>query len=158
MLHNKIIVKVTGYSRLAVELILLPIIAVPARAAYVNTRLIHDTNQLLSIAKPEKTKPGRGKPVLIMQLAFLSCHISRTQSFQQNCHIIFRALVVASVPGLPRSVRVLIMRRRQTFEIKTRTERGRPGTEATLVALKLLVSLISRLVACSAQERIKLYK
>ena len=44
--------------------------------------------------------------------------------------------------GLPRSVRVLIVRRRQTFEnrfsnvcrlrtIKTRTERGRPGTEAT---------------------------
>ena len=33
---------------------------------------------------------------------------------------------VASVPGLPRSVRVLIMRRRQTFE-----KRGRPGTEAT---------------------------
>ena len=30
--------------------------------------------------------------------------------------------VVASVPGLPRSVRVLIMRRRQTFE-----NRGRPG-------------------------------
>ena len=29
---------------------------------------------------------------------------------------------VASVPGLPRSVRVLIMRRRQTFE-----NRGRPG-------------------------------
>ena len=76
------------------------------------------------LAKPEKTKPGRGKPVLIMQLAFLSCHISRTQSFQQNWYIIFRALVVASVPGLPRSVRVLI----------------------------------SRLVACSAQERIKLYE
>ena len=32
---------------------------------------------------------------------------------------------VASVPGLPRSVRVLIVRRRQTFE-----NRGRPGTEA----------------------------
>ena len=29
---------------------------------------------------------------------------------------------IASVPGLPRSVRVLIMRRQQTFE-----ERGRPG-------------------------------
>ena len=40
---------------------------------------------------------------------------------------------IASVPGLPRFVRVLIMRRRQTFEkmvIKTRTERGRPGTDA----------------------------
>ena len=39
---------------------------------------------------------------------------------------------LASVPGLPRSVRVLIMRRRQTFEnrlriIKTRTERGSCG-------------------------------
>ena len=30
--------------------------------------------------------------------------------------------ILASVPGLPRSVRVLIMRRRQTFE-----NRGRPG-------------------------------
>ena len=52
------------------------------------------------------------------------------------------ASFLASVPGLPRSVRVLIVRRRQTFEnrfsnvcrlrtIKTRTERGRPGTVAT---------------------------
>ena len=45
-----------------------------------------------------------------MRIACL-CHISRTQSFQQNRHIIFLALV----------------------------------------ALKLLVSLISRLVACSAR-------
>ena len=34
--------------------------------------------------------------------------------------------ILASVPGLPRSVRVLIMR-----IIKMRTERGRPGTEAS---------------------------
>ena len=54
----------------------------------------------------------RGKPVLICILARLfSRHISRTQSFQQNRHINFHALV----------------------------------------ALKLLVSLISRLVACSAR-------
>ena len=33
-----------------------------------------------------------------------------------------RGLALASVPGLPRSVRVLIMSRRQTFE-----KRGRPG-------------------------------
>ena len=48
--------------------------------------------------------------MLIMHIGFLfSRHISRTQSFQQNRHIVFLALV----------------------------------------ALKLLVSLISRLVACS---------
>ena len=50
--------------------------------------------------------------MLIMRTGFLACfsrHISRTQSFQQNRHITFLALV----------------------------------------ALKLLVSLISRLVACS---------
>ena len=46
--------------------------------------------------------------------------------------------VLASVPGLPRSVRVLI-KRMQNFEcgrmrlIETRTERGRPGTEAMSV-------------------------
>ena len=60
----------------------------------------------------ERAKPGRGKPVLIMHIGFFdlfSHHISRTQSFQRNRHIIFLALV----------------------------------------ALKLLVSLISRLVACS---------
>ena len=67
---------------------------------------------------------------------------------------------VASVPGLPRSVRVLIVRRRQNVcrlriiktrtergpgrnvcrlrTIKTRTERGRPGTEAILVMHNLL--------------------
>ena len=54
-----------------------------------------------------------GKPVLICNWLFrlFSRHISRTQSFQQNRHINFHALV----------------------------------------ALKLLVSLISRLVACSAR-------
>ena len=51
---------------------------------------------------------------------------------------------VAWVPGLPRSVRVLIMRRRQTFErtIKTRTERGRPGTEARNEASLFYVACI----------------
>ena len=44
--------------------------------------------------------------------------------------------LIALVPGLPHSVCVLIMRRGQTFEkrgsiIKTRTERGRPGNEAS---------------------------
>ena len=53
----------------------------------------------------ERAKPGRGKPVL----SLFSRHISRTQSFRQNRHILLLALL----------------------------------------ALKLLVSLISRLVACS---------
>ena len=35
---------------------------------------------------------------------------------------ILHTILLASVPGLPRSVRVLIVRRRQTFE-----NRGRPG-------------------------------
>ena len=76
-----------------------------------------DTYPLSNLIRPryaELTKPGRGKPVLIMHIGFFACfshHISRTQSFQQNRHIIFLALV----------------------------------------ALKLLVSLISRLVACSAR-------
>ena len=63
-------------------------------------------------------------------------------------HSLVLLILVASVPGLPRSVRVLIMRRRQTFEnrfsnvfrlriIKTRTERGRPGTEASILALSI---------------------
>ena len=67
-------------------------------------------NNLIRPRCAERAKPGRGKPVqLIMHIGFFacfSCHISRTQSFQQNRHIIF-------------------------------------------VALKLLVSLISRPVACS---------
>ena len=59
------------------------------------------------------TQSCRGKPVLICNWLFrlFSRHISRTQSFQQNRHIIFHALA----------------------------------------APKLLVSLISRLVACSAR-------
>ena len=63
----------------------------------------------------ERAKRVRGKPVLIMHIGFLaSFHdIYRTQSFQQNRHVIFPALV----------------------------------------ALKLLVSLISRLVACSPRFR-----
>ena len=46
--------------------------------------------------------------------------------------------LLASVPGLPLSMRVLITHRRQTFFkclrlriIKTRKERGRPGTKAS---------------------------
>ena len=76
-----------------------------------------DTYPLSTLIRPrcaERAKPGRGKPVLIMHIGFFasfSRHISRTQSFQQNRHIVFLALV----------------------------------------ALKLLVSLISRLVACSAR-------
>ena len=74
-----------------------------------------DTNPLSDVIRPrcaERAKPGRGKPVLIMHIGFSAClsrHISRTQSFQQNRHINFLALV----------------------------------------ALKLLVSLISRPVTCS---------
>ena len=78
-----------------------------------------DTYPLSNLIRPrcaERAKPGRGKPVLIMHIIWLfrlfSRHISRTQWFQQNRHIIFLALV----------------------------------------ALKLLVSLMSRLVAaCSAR-------
>ena len=74
-----------------------------------------DTYPLKNLIRPrcaERAKPGRGKPVLIYAywlFSLFSRHISRTQSFQQNHHVIFLALV----------------------------------------ALKLLVSLISRLVACS---------
>ena len=77
-----------------------------------------DTYPLRNVIHPRcavRAKPGRGKPVLIMHAYWLfrlfSRHISRTQSFQQNRHIHFLALV----------------------------------------ALKLLVSLINRLVACSAR-------
>ena len=41
---------------------------------------------------------------------------------KQAAWFIHQYLQVAWVPGLPRSVRVLIMRRRKTFE-----NRGRPG-------------------------------
>ena len=73
-----------------------------------------DTYPLRNLIHPrcaERAKPGRGKPVHYAYWLFslFSRHISRTQSFQQNRHIIFLALV----------------------------------------ALKLLVSLISRLVAYS---------
>ena len=56
-----------------------------------------DTYPLRNLICPrcaERAKPGQGKPVLIMQLAFrlFSRHISRTQSFQQNRYI-FHALV-----------------------------------------------------------------
>ena len=76
-----------------------------------------DTYPLCNLIHPQcakQAKPGRGKPVLIMHIGFFACfhaiRISRTQSFQQNCHIIH-----------------------------------------ALVALKMLVSLISHLVACSAR-------
>ena len=75
------------------------------------------TYPLRNLIRPrcaERAKPGRGKPVLIMHywlFSLFSRHISRTQSFQQNRHVSFLALV----------------------------------------ALKLLVRLISRLVACSAR-------
>ena len=66
------------------------------------------------------------------------------------------ALILASVPGLPRSVRVFIMHIQQTFAVelalnvyrmrimKTRTERGRPGTEATLIPYgsKIIIIII----------------
>ena len=73
-----------------------------------------DTYPLSNLIRPrcaERAKCSRGKPVLIMHIGFFACFhaISGTQSFQQNRHIIFHALV----------------------------------------ALKMLVSLISRLVACS---------
>ena len=70
-----------------------------------------DTYNVIRPRCAERAKPGRGKPVLIMHYSLFSRHISRIQSFQQNRHILFLALV----------------------------------------ALKLLVSLISRLVACSAR-------
>ena len=60
-----------------------------------------DTYPLSNLIRPrcaERAKPGRGKPVLIMHnywlfrlfshCIVLNC-ISRTQSFQQNRHIIF---------------------------------------------------------------------
>ena len=81
--------------------------------------LVLNTYPLRNLVRPrcaERAKPGRGKPVLITHIGFFACFpaihcISRTQSFQQNRHIRFLALV----------------------------------------ALKLLVSLISHPVACSAR-------
>ena len=58
-----------------------------------------DTYPLNNFIRPlcaERVKPGQGKPVLIMHFEFFACfsrHISRTQSIQQNRHIIFLALV-----------------------------------------------------------------
>ena len=90
------------------------------------TALDLDTYPLSNFIRPrcaERAKRGRGKPVLIIHIEVSQCslyillfslfshHISRTQSFQQNRHISFPALV----------------------------------------ALNLLVSLISRLVARSAK-------
>ena len=76
-----------------------------------------DTYPLRNLIRPrraERAKPGRGKPVLIMNIGFLACFhaISLERSrFRKIATLIFLALV----------------------------------------ALKLLVSLISRLVACSAR-------
>ena len=82
------------------------------------TALDLDTYPLSNFIRPrcaERAKRGRGKQVLdhyaYWLFSLFSRHISRTQSFQQNRHIIFPALV----------------------------------------ALNLLVSLINRLVACSAR-------
>ena len=63
---------------------------------------------------PERAKPGRGKPVLIMHIGFLAC---------------FHAISLE----------------RSRFSAKS------PRHFLALVALKLLVSLISCLVACSAR-------
>ena len=69
-----------------------------------------DTYPLRNLIRPrcaERAKPGRGKPVLIMHIGFFACfsrHISRTQSFQQNHHIIFLALVALLVSFISRLV------------------------------------------------------
>ena len=58
---------------------------------------------------------------------------------------------IASVPGLPRFVRVLIMRRRQTFKktvIKTRTERGRPGTDAITQTQGVVIMQVYKCAWC----------
>ena len=60
--------------------------------------------------EPERAKPGRGKPVLIMHIAFFACFHAIYLERSRFSHVIFHALVA-----------------------------------------KLLVSLISRLVACSAR-------
>ena len=74
-----------------------------------------DTYPHRNLIRPRCAERAKPKAVLIMHIGFLACfhaiHISRTQSFQRNRHILFLALVT----------------------------------------LKLLVSLISRLVACSAR-------
>ena len=41
----------------------------------------------------EQAKPGRGKPVVIIHIGFLACFHAISQSFQQNRHVIFQALV-----------------------------------------------------------------
>ena len=55
-----------------------------------------DTYPLSNLIRPrcaERAKRGRGKPVLIMHTR----HISRTQSFQQNRHIIFLLLLLSTI-------------------------------------------------------------
>ena len=73
-----------------------------------------DTYHLSNLIRPrcaERAKRGRGTHYAYWLFRLFSRHISRTQSFQQNRQILFRALV----------------------------------------ALKRLISLISRLVACSSR-------
>ena len=53
--------------------------------------------------------------------------------FEESTINLFEAMkFIASVPGFPHSVRVFIRSRMRIM--KTRTERGRPGTEATKFA------------------------
>ena len=69
----------------------------------------------------ERAKPSRGKPVLMMHIGFFACfhaiYLERSRFseiatlFSCSCS----TEAVASVPGLPRSVRVLIMRRRFSY-------------------------------------------
>ena len=62
----------------------------------------------------ERAKPGRGKPLFIMHIGFFACfsrHISRMQSFQQNRHILFLALLVSLISHLVVcSVRIVVDR------------------------------------------------
>ena len=86
-------------TRLVRDLVYLPltgcVIVSGFRAALdLNT---YPLNNLIRPRCTERTKPGRGKAVLIMHnywpFRLFSCHISRAQSFQQNRHITFHALV-----------------------------------------------------------------
>ena len=87
----------------------------------------------LSPRCPERAKPDRSKPVLIMHigvLALFSRHISRTQSFQQNRHIIFPALVALNllVPLINR-----LVARSERIVVDKQTDRHRTTT-VTLAA------------------------
>ena len=83
-----------------------------------------DTYPLSNLIRPrcaERAKPGRGKPVLIMHIGFFACF-----------HAIY-------------------LERSHFSKIATLFRQNRHILFLALVALKLLVSLISRLVACSAR-------